>query len=424
MTTPPTSRKNVPETAGADANLQRQDSLLSSCRNTNKMLSNTPPSGMSIAKRDERDSPEENSMSLEALIPPTIPSENATAETSSEQYISIKIKAEGGDAESQFKLALMYQSGDGVPEDLDMAIVWFTKAAEQGQADAQCALGSIYLCVEKKRDLQKARYLLSQAAGKDVPLAQFNLGMMYYDGTGVEKNNRIAVDYFKAAAKRKLDMAQYNLGLMYTMGICDEDEEDALQEAVEWFSKSAGKNFAPAQFKLAQAYAYGAGVKKNAKTAEELYLKAAGQGHVRAQFNLAYMYDRGAGVKTDYSKAAMFYEKAAKQGHVSAQFNLGGLYEFGVGVEKSYKNAAKWYLEAAKLGHAKAQWSLGEMYAKSCDEGRDYTKAYTWFLVAKKNGYIPVLDRIQMFFIRPHINLKECEDKAAAWIASKYQNIT
>ena len=50
--------------------------------------------------------------------------------------------AEQGDANAQYSLGYMYANGQGVPQDYKQAVMWFTKAAEQGDADAQYNLGS------------------------------------------------------------------------------------------------------------------------------------------------------------------------------------------------------------------------------------------------------------------------------------------
>ena len=41
-------------------------------------------------------------------------------------------------------LGIMYDLGEGVPEDDAEAVKWYRKAAEQGNADAQCNLGVMY----------------------------------------------------------------------------------------------------------------------------------------------------------------------------------------------------------------------------------------------------------------------------------------
>ena len=45
--------------------------------------------------------------------------------------------AEQGNASAQSNLGFMYANGEGVPEDDATAVMWYTKAAEQGDAEAQ-----------------------------------------------------------------------------------------------------------------------------------------------------------------------------------------------------------------------------------------------------------------------------------------------
>ena len=48
--------------------------------------------------------------------------------------------------------------------------------------------------------------------------AQFNLGLLYYDGNGVPQNFSEAARWFQEAADRGWAKAQYNLGAMYGAG--------------------------------------------------------------------------------------------------------------------------------------------------------------------------------------------------------------
>ena len=52
--------------------------------------------------------------------------------------------AEWGDSAAQFNLGLMYEDGEGVPQDYKEAASWYRKAAEQGYAEAQTNLGFMY----------------------------------------------------------------------------------------------------------------------------------------------------------------------------------------------------------------------------------------------------------------------------------------
>ena len=51
--------------------------------------------------------------------------------------------AEQGDAEAQIMMGQIYRKGEGVPQDYEKAVNWYTLAAEQGHAYAQGVLGEI-----------------------------------------------------------------------------------------------------------------------------------------------------------------------------------------------------------------------------------------------------------------------------------------
>lgn len=52
--------------------------------------------------------------------------------------------ANKGDPNAQFNLGGMYFEGNGVSQDYNQAVKWYTTAAEQGNACAQCHLGGMY----------------------------------------------------------------------------------------------------------------------------------------------------------------------------------------------------------------------------------------------------------------------------------------
>jgi uncharacterized protein len=56
-----------------------------------------------------------------------------------------KSAASKGDANAQYNLGHMYETGEGdIPKDMGVALKWYRRAANQGQAEAQNALGHAY----------------------------------------------------------------------------------------------------------------------------------------------------------------------------------------------------------------------------------------------------------------------------------------
>jgi uncharacterized protein len=74
--------------------------------------------------------------------------------------------ADQGEARAQFYLGMLYENGDGVPEDYGKAREWYEKSAAQGDANAQFYLG--LMCAFGRgasMDLVQAHMWYSLAAG-------------------------------------------------------------------------------------------------------------------------------------------------------------------------------------------------------------------------------------------------------------------
>ena len=55
-----------------------------------------------------------------------------------------QMHAERGNISAQFRLGLMYDDGEGAPQDFAEAVHWYRRAADQGDAIAQNNLGVMY----------------------------------------------------------------------------------------------------------------------------------------------------------------------------------------------------------------------------------------------------------------------------------------
>lgn len=198
---------------------------------------------------------------------------------------------EQDDADAQYVLGRLYEEGggfSGVPQDAAEAVRWYRRAAKQGLADAQYALGICYVNGEGvPKDDGEAAYWYRQAAEQDHAGAQFMLGVLYEEGDGVPQDAAEAVRWYRRAAEQGDADAQYNLGVSYANG---EGVPQDDVEAARWFRLSAEQGDADAQFMLGDAYAEGRGVTQDSGEAVRRCWQAAQQGHAYAQFHLGYFY--------------------------------------------------------------------------------------------------------------------------------------
>ncbi|KAG0260675.1 hypothetical protein DFQ27_003423 [Actinomortierella ambigua] len=241
-----------------------------------------------------------------------------------------------------------------INQNLEKAFMWFTVAAEQGCANAQYDLGSMYLQGHgvEQSDVEAAKWFNKAAEQGDIN-AQSSLGLMYEYGRGVEQSDIEAANWYTKAAD------QGDIRVMYEQG---RGVEQSDVEAVKWFIKVATQGHTSAQNSLGSMYAGGRGVEQSDVEAVDWFIKAADQEDASAQNNLGLMYARGRGVMQSDDEAIKWYTKAAEQGHANAQNSLGWRYDLGHGVEQSDVEAAKWYSRSAAQHNECARFNLASMY--------------------------------------------------------------
>jgi TPR repeat protein len=296
-----------------------------------------------------------------------------------------------GNATAQYELGVSYENGRGVMKHPNVAANWYRKAAEQGHAEAQYSLGRMYekgwhwtgsfldlldkTYTYQKEDYNEALKWHRMAADQGNADAQYNLGTMYSEGNGVAKNALEAGRWYRKAAEQGHEKAKTE-----TRVINDVNKFETALAAAE-------QGDAKAQYDLGYMYDRGNSVvSRNHDEAREWYLKAARQGEVQAQFQLGFNYNYGRGVSQNIIEALKWYRLAADQGHqeantyfnllshfeenrqkaekgdAQAQYELGRLYEYGVGVAMPEDSKAKkWYTLAAGQGHAEARTALDRM---------------------------------------------------------------
>ena len=179
-------------------------------------------------------------------------------------------EADSGNAEAQYWLGRIYDSGRLLPKDAEKSIHWYQKSAEQGYAPAE-----YFLCLmhANREELENERCMW-RAAENGVPEAQFWIGVAY----------------------------EQNLWF----GITDK------QEAFKWFKRAAEHDHVDAEAALGRCYEIGEGVEQNYHLAREWYRKAAvhvpdlgGAGQGRNELGLLYM--DGLGGPKDYVQAYMWF---------------------------------------------------------------------------------------------------------------------
>lgn len=185
--------------------------------------------------------------------------------------------AEQGDAGAQSNLGYFYSSGIGVEQNYETAVHWYSKATESGLLRAALALAWLQeqgLGTEKS--IPKAAELYEFAARRGEKAAAIRLGHFIATGetpqyetledaaafvsTAARDGDQAAMAWLLAQAEAGLSMAQAELGGMFYEGIGVERD---LALAAKYLTSAAEQGDLRAQAQLALLFAQGEGVEQD-----------------------------------------------------------------------------------------------------------------------------------------------------------------
>ncbi|GES98810.1 kinase-like domain-containing protein [Rhizophagus clarus] len=371
-----------------------------------------------------------------------------------------------GDSVAQYNLGLMYENGDGIKKDLNQAIYWYEKSANQGNQDAQNGLENLFKNFIDKLsiynfDAVKEQYLLNyinnnkinsqkiytwllnnhnrvdstyllkhfnfygietnitafylyqKAANLGNNIAQYNLALMYENGNGIKEDLNKAAYWYEKSASQKNQNAKNKLKSIFFEKVIDElmnlilketnkgieeyikkqhiidyisSQKIGLQEIYNWLLNNQNK---PNSICLFGYFNYhGIQTNVNKQKAFELYQNAAKLESKVAQLYLINMYIYGEGTNKNYNKAFELSKKLTK-GYSSSGINmLGYCYENGIGTDINKQKAFELYRKAADLGNNIAQYELALLYINEEDIEKDYKKAFELSEKSAKGNYL------------------------------------
>jgi len=286
--------------------------------------------------------------------------------------------------------------------------------AVRGNANAQYQLGALfYQGKGVQRDFVQAFLWYRRAAQQGHADAQYSLGNMYLMGEGIKQDDYQARQWYEKASEQGHGSAQHNLESLQRIAIAEpepepktdydqqnnlllEQDEEGLEEKPEdkkgFFSKLFGKGDDNEEDELIIT---DEAVEATERSNDQISVDntASTRDSAKSIYEKGLAYEFGEGVAQSYSTAFEYFNKSAEQNHAPAQYKMGLAYGYGQGTEKDPVAAAEWYQKSAIQGYALAQRTLGTLYMAGDGVEQNKPLALAWYDILADNGNVMDIHR-------------------------------
>ena len=199
------------------------------------------------------------------------------------------------------------------------------------------------------QDYNKSKFYYEKASQMNNLRGTFYLALMYFEGSGIEKDIEKANNLLKPIISKIEDLSESNNPNYLTI--------------------------------LGDLYSFGFGKERNYETAANIYKKAADLGSLEAMCDLGYMYQVGQGVEENHELCFKYYKKSAELGYLHSKRDVALCYIEGIGTNVNLDIAIKWLEKASALNYAHATTDLAWIYFHN-DSYKNREKAKELFLLA------------------------------------------
>ncbi|XP_076148327.1 death ligand signal enhancer isoform X2 [Alosa pseudoharengus] len=164
-----------------------------------------------------------------------------------------------------------------------------------------------------------------------------------------------AFSCFLAAAQHRYSKAQFNVGVCYEKG---RGVQTNLNKALQFYRRAAAAGHMQAQYRCAKLLLSSRRQQRaeDLDTAITLLQSAAAAGLTEAQLYLGVLFSQDP--TRDEGKAVQYLRMAAQSGDSAGLLYLGQCYEHGIGVNQCLSTAANLYMQSAAAGNQRARGVL------------------------------------------------------------------
>ena len=298
-------------------------------------------------------------------------------------------------------------------KDMASAIELANKVIEKNPKETGAAyyyLGEIYARTnsEKVRDYEKAMGCLQKSLHALGPknklrsFAHYNIGLLYYQGKGMEQNYDSAFVHFEKAQELNksliagyAEMIEFGLGTNKDPGYALTCYEEGISAGEDLYEKAYALRYViqhminndlnEEAYKNYQMYIITCSAKNDEKGSLK-YLKASSDaGFVPAMCAYAGYLRQGELVEKDLEEAVRLCKVASDAGYLPAMFNYVytyNLFDNSITLEEQFKL----YKKSADLGFPLSQTTVGAYYYNGWGVKANIEEAYKWNFIAAKQG--------------------------------------
>ena len=298
-------------------------------------------------------------------------------------------------------------------KDMASAIELANKVIEKNPKETGAAyyyLGEIYARTnsEKVRDYEKAMDCLQKSLHALGPknklrsFAHYNIGLLYYQGKGLEQNYDSAFVHFEKAQELNksliagyAEMIEFGLGTNKDPGYALTCYEEGISAGEDFYEKAYALRYViqhminndlnEEAYKNYQMYIITCSTKNDEKGSLK-YLKASSDaGFVPAMCSYASYLRQGELVEKNLEEAVRLCKVASDAGYLPAMHNYVSTYKLfdnSITLEEEFKL----YKKSADLGFPLSQTTVGAYYYNGWGVKANIEEAYKWNFIAAKQG--------------------------------------
>lgn len=298
-------------------------------------------------------------------------------------------------------------------KDMASAVELANKVIEKNPKETGAAyyyLGEIYARTnsEKVRDYEKAMDCLQKSLHALGPknklrsFAHYNIGLLYYQGKGMEQNYDSAFVHFEKAQELNksliagyAEMIEFGLGTNKDPGYALTCYEEGISAGEDFYEKAYALRYViqhminndlnEEAYKNYQMYIITCSAKNDEKGSLK-YLKASSDaGFVPAMCSYASYLRQGELVEKNLEEAVRLCKVASDAGYLPAMHNYVytyNLFDNSITLEEQFKL----YKKSADLGFPLSQTTVGAYYYNGWGVKANIEEAYKWNFIAAKQG--------------------------------------